>query len=57
MQIKFNLLMSSWVLQNEKPEYVVEAMLGPSLKPGDTVIVAGSGAGDAVRSCWPSLFT
>ena len=57
MQIKFNLLMSSWVLQNEKPEYVVEAMLGPSLKPGDTVIVAGSGAGDAVRSCWPSVFT
>jgi hypothetical protein len=35
--------------QHEKPEYVVQAMLGPYIKPGDTVIVGGSGAGGEVR--------
>ena len=39
----------SVINQHEKPEYVVQAMLGPYLKPGDNVIVAGSGAGGEVR--------
>ena len=37
------------VNKHEKPEYVVQQMLGPFLKPGDNVIVAGSGAGGEVR--------
>lgn len=39
----------SVINMHEKPEYVVQSMLGPYLKPGDSVIVAGSGAGGEVR--------